>query len=152
MSLIPRWLLCLPGLPQTSGSSGFLLPRAFTIRLLASGIGAPLTAIFYCQNTLHRFFQRCILMCVRHQDWFAVIDLKRCVLSSLVSPSVQTVPTVVPWGMSRLSLLPYVFTKGMETAFAPLRKVGIHILNYLRRLASSSALSGFIVCAQGPGA
>lgn len=50
----------------------------------------------------------------------------------------------------RLSLLPHVFTKGMETAFAPAKESGYsHSQISSTTGYSSSALSGFIACAQG---
>ncbi|XP_051569805.1 uncharacterized protein LOC127450090 [Myxocyprinus asiaticus] len=83
--------------------------------------------------------QKHILASVRHQDWFTAVDLKDAyfhvsILSrhrpflrfAFESQAYQY--KVLPFG---LSLSPRVFTKVAEAALAPLREVGIRILNYL---------------------
>ncbi|KAI2657489.1 Transposon Ty3-G Gag-Pol polyprotein [Labeo rohita] len=78
-----------------------------------------------------------ILTFVRAQDWFVAIDLKVFHVSILPrhrpflrfafeGPAYQY--KVLPFG---LSLSPRVFTKVAEAALAPLREMGIRILNYL---------------------
>ncbi|KAL0182889.1 hypothetical protein M9458_022264, partial [Cirrhinus mrigala] len=80
-----------------------------------------------------------ILTCVRAQDWFVATDLKDTYFHVSILPrhrpflwfafeGLAFQYKVLPFG---LSLLPHVFTKVMEAALAPLREVGIRILNYL---------------------
>ncbi|KAL0187588.1 hypothetical protein M9458_014687, partial [Cirrhinus mrigala] len=80
-----------------------------------------------------------IIMCVRPQDWFVAIDLKDAYFHVSILPRHRPFLwfafegrayqyKVLPFG---LSLSPRVFTKVTEAALAPLREVGIRILNYL---------------------
>ncbi|KAL0199156.1 hypothetical protein M9458_007696, partial [Cirrhinus mrigala] len=80
-----------------------------------------------------------IIMCVRPQDWFVAIDLKDAYFHVSILPRHRPFLwfafegrayqyKVLPFG---LSLSPRVFTKVAEAALAPLREVGIRILNYL---------------------
>ncbi|KAL0148328.1 hypothetical protein M9458_056390, partial [Cirrhinus mrigala] len=75
----------------------------------------------------------------RAQDWFVEIDLKDAYFHVLILPRHRPFLRfafegrayqykVLPFG---LSLSPRVFMKVAEAALAPLREVGIHILNYL---------------------
>ncbi|KAI2646588.1 Transposon Ty3-G Gag-Pol polyprotein [Labeo rohita] len=80
-----------------------------------------------------------ILSCVRHQDWFAAIDLKDAYFHISILPRHRPFLRfafegrayqykVLPFG---LSLSPRIFTKVAEGALNPLWRKGIHILNYL---------------------
>ncbi|KAL0160844.1 hypothetical protein M9458_044569, partial [Cirrhinus mrigala] len=80
-----------------------------------------------------------ILTCVRLQDWFVAIDLKDAYFHVSILPRHRPFLRfafegrayqykVLPFG---LSLSPRVFTKVAEAALAPLRVMGIRILNYL---------------------
>ncbi|KAL0187568.1 hypothetical protein M9458_014667, partial [Cirrhinus mrigala] len=80
-----------------------------------------------------------ILSCVRHQDWFAAIDLKDAYFHVSILPRHRPFLRfafegrayqykVLPFG---LSLSPRVFTKVAEGALNPLWWKGIRILNYL---------------------
>ncbi|KAL0150698.1 hypothetical protein M9458_054002 [Cirrhinus mrigala] len=80
-----------------------------------------------------------ILSCVRHQDWFAAIDLKDAYFHVSILPRHRPFLRfafegrayqykVLPFG---LSLSPRVFTKVAEGALNPLWRKGIRILNYL---------------------
>ncbi|KAI2661295.1 ORF V: Enzymatic polyprotein [Labeo rohita] len=80
-----------------------------------------------------------ILSCVRHQDWFAAIDLKDAYFHVSILPrhrpflrfAFEGRPyqyKVLPFG---LSLSPRIFTKVAEGALNPLWRKGIRILNYL---------------------
>ncbi|KAL0149460.1 hypothetical protein M9458_055248 [Cirrhinus mrigala] len=80
-----------------------------------------------------------MLTCIRHQDWFAAIDLKDAYFHVSILPRHRPFlrfafegrayqHKVLPFG---LSLSPRVFTKVAEAALSPLWQMGIHILNYL---------------------
>ncbi|KAL0194576.1 hypothetical protein M9458_008148, partial [Cirrhinus mrigala] len=80
-----------------------------------------------------------ILSCVRHQDWFAAIDLKDAYFHVSILPRHRPFLRfafegrayqykVLPFG---LSLSPRVFTKVAEGALNPLWQQGVRILNYL---------------------
>ncbi|KAL0172912.1 hypothetical protein M9458_033223, partial [Cirrhinus mrigala] len=80
-----------------------------------------------------------MLTCVRTQDWFVAIDLKDAYFPVSILPRHRPFLRfafegrayqykVLPFG---LSLSPRVFTKVAEVALAPLRELGICILNYL---------------------
>ncbi|KAL0153588.1 hypothetical protein M9458_051068 [Cirrhinus mrigala] len=80
-----------------------------------------------------------IITCIRPQDWFVAIDLKDAYFHVSILPRHRPFLRfafegrayqykVLPFG---LSLSPRVFTKVAEAALAPLREVGIRILNYL---------------------
>ncbi len=83
--------------------------------------------------------QKCIIRCIQPQDWFAAIDLKDPYFHFLILPRHRPFLwfafegrawqyRVLPFGFS---LSPRVFTKVAEGTLAPLREVGIRILNYL---------------------
>ncbi len=80
-----------------------------------------------------------ILTCGRGQDWFVAIDLKDAYFHVSILPRHRPFLRFVFEGQAyqykvlpfRLSLSPRVFTKIAEAALAPLREVGICILNYL---------------------
>ncbi|KAL0181256.1 hypothetical protein M9458_023662, partial [Cirrhinus mrigala] len=80
-----------------------------------------------------------ILSCMRHQDWFAAINLKDAYFHVSILPRHRPFLRfafegrayqykVLPFG---LSLSPRLFTKLAEGALAPLWGQGIRILNYL---------------------
>ncbi|KAL0201658.1 hypothetical protein M9458_004845, partial [Cirrhinus mrigala] len=73
-----------------------------------------------------------MLTCIRHQDWFAAIDLKDAYFHVSILPRrrpfLRFAFEVLPFG---LSLSPRVFTKVTEAALSPLWWIGIRILNYL---------------------
>ncbi|KAI2645173.1 Gag-Pro-Pol polyprotein [Labeo rohita] len=80
-----------------------------------------------------------IISCIRHQDWFAAIDLKDAYFNVSILPRHRPFLRfafegrayqykVLPFG---LTLSPRVFTKLVEGALAPLWERGIGILNYL---------------------
>ncbi|KAL0161328.1 hypothetical protein M9458_045053, partial [Cirrhinus mrigala] len=82
---------------------------------------------------------KCILSCVRHQDWFAAIDLKDAYFHVSILPRHRPFLRfafegrayqykVLPFG---LSLSPRVFTKVAEGALNPLWRKAVRILNYL---------------------
>ncbi|KAL0152401.1 hypothetical protein M9458_052124, partial [Cirrhinus mrigala] len=80
-----------------------------------------------------------ILTCVRDQDWFVAIDLKDAYFHVSMLPRHRPFLRFASEGRAYqykglsfgLSLLARVFTKVAEAALAPLREVGIRILNYL---------------------
>ncbi|XP_051557284.1 uncharacterized protein LOC127442927 [Myxocyprinus asiaticus] len=83
--------------------------------------------------------QKRILVSIRHQDWFAAVDLKDAYFHVSILPRHRPFLRfafegqayqykVLPFG---LSLSPRIFTNVAEAALAPLREVGIRILNYL---------------------
>ncbi|KAI2645630.1 Transposon Ty3-I Gag-Pol polyprotein [Labeo rohita] len=80
-----------------------------------------------------------ILSCIRHQDWFAAIDLKNAYFHVSILPQHRPFLRfafegrayqykVLPFGVS---LSPRVFTKVTEGALTPLWRKGVRILNYL---------------------
>ncbi|KAI2644452.1 Transposon Ty3-G Gag-Pol polyprotein [Labeo rohita] len=80
-----------------------------------------------------------MLTCIRHQDWFAAIDLEDTYFHVSILPRHRPFLRfafegrayqykVLPFG---LSLSPRVFTKVTEAALSPLWWMGIRILNYL---------------------
>ncbi|KAL0160837.1 hypothetical protein M9458_044562, partial [Cirrhinus mrigala] len=80
-----------------------------------------------------------MLTCIRHQDWFAAIDLKDAYFHVSILPRHRPFLRfafegqayqykVLPFG---LSLSPRVVTKVTEAALSPLWQMGIRILNYL---------------------
>ncbi|KAL0160861.1 hypothetical protein M9458_044586, partial [Cirrhinus mrigala] len=69
-----------------------------------------------------------MLTCIRHQDWFATIDLKDAPFLRFAFEGRAYQYKVLPFG---LSLSPRVFTKVTEAALSPLWRMGIRILNYL---------------------
>ncbi|KAL0160989.1 hypothetical protein M9458_044714, partial [Cirrhinus mrigala] len=82
---------------------------------------------------------KCMLTCIRPQDWFAAIDLKDAYFHVSILPRHRPFLRfafegrayqykVLPFG---LSLSPRVFTKVAEAALSPLWQAGIRILNYL---------------------
>ncbi|XP_051551621.1 uncharacterized protein LOC127439454 isoform X1 [Myxocyprinus asiaticus] len=104
----------------------------------------PILDLRVLNQALHRLpfkmlMQKCILASVRHQDCFAAVDLKDTFFHfsflsrhrpflwfAFEGQAYQY--KVLPFG---LSLSPLVFMKVAEAALAPLREVGIRILNYL---------------------
>ncbi len=80
-----------------------------------------------------------MIKCIQPRDWFAAIDLKDAYFHVSILPRHRPFLRfafegrawqyrVLPFG---LSLSPRVFTKVVEGALAPLREVGVRILNYL---------------------
>ncbi len=99
---------------------------------------------------------RRMIKCIQPRDWFAAIDLKDSYFHVSILPRHRPFLRfasegwawqyrVLPFG---LSLSPRVFTKVAEGALAPLREVGIRILNCLEHGPRART----VVRSQGPGA
>ncbi len=97
-----------------------------------------------------------MIKCIQPRDWFAAIDLKDAYFHVSILPRHRPFLRfaskgrawqyrVLPFG---LSLSPRVFTKVAEGALAPLREVGIRILNCLEHGPHART----VVRSQGPGA
>ncbi|KAI2656006.1 Transposon Ty3-G Gag-Pol polyprotein [Labeo rohita] len=92
-----------------------------------------------CKMPFKMLTPKRIISCIRHQDWFAAIDLKDAYFHVSILPRYRPFLRfafegrayqykVVPFG---LALSPRVFTKLVEGALAPQWEQGIRILNYL---------------------
>ncbi|KAL0160093.1 hypothetical protein M9458_043818, partial [Cirrhinus mrigala] len=112
-----------------------LRASGMSFRLCANGCGAHLASF----DGHDRCLKKRILSYVRHQDWFAAIDLKDVYFHVSILPRHRPFLRfafegrayqyqVLPFGQS---LSPCVFTKLAECALAPLWEQGIRILNYL---------------------
>ncbi|XP_051562812.1 uncharacterized protein LOC127446152 [Myxocyprinus asiaticus] len=128
--------------PPAEMKKGFYSPY-FIVPKKGSGL-RPILYLRVLNQALHRLsfkmlMQKRILASVRHQDWFAAVDLKDAFFNVSVLPRHRPFLwfafegqayqyKVLPFG---LSLFPCVFMKVAEATLAPLREVGIHILNFL---------------------
>ncbi|KAL0168519.1 hypothetical protein M9458_036741, partial [Cirrhinus mrigala] len=121
--------------PSAEMKSGFYSPY-FIVPKKSVGL-RPILDLRVLYQFLHRLplkmlTSKRILSCVRHQDWFAAIDLKDAYIHVLILPRHRPIRhiqyKVLPFG---LSLSPRVFTKLAEDALAPLWEQGIRIINYL---------------------
>ncbi|XP_051505143.1 uncharacterized protein LOC127412641, partial [Myxocyprinus asiaticus] len=128
--------------PPAEVKKGFYSPY-FIVPKKGGGL-RPILDLRVLNRALHRLpfnmlTQRRILASVRHQDWFAAVDLKDAYFHVSILPRHRPFLRfvfegrayqykVLPFG---LSLSPRVFTKIAEAALAPLKEVGIRILNYL---------------------
>ncbi len=99
---------------------------------------------------------RRMIKCIQSRDWFAAIDLKDAYFHVSILPRHRPFLRfaskgrawqyrILPFG---LSLSPHVFTKVAEGALAPLREVGIRVLNCLEHGPHART----VVRSQGPGA
>ncbi|KAL0197604.1 hypothetical protein M9458_006144, partial [Cirrhinus mrigala] len=112
--------------PPAEMKSGFYSPY-FIVPKKSGGL-RPILDLRILNRSLHRLpfkmlTAKRILSCVRHQDWFAAIDLKDTYFHGRVYQY-----KVLPFG---LALSPHVFSKLTESALSPLWEKGIRILNYL---------------------
>ncbi|KAL0195088.1 hypothetical protein M9458_008660, partial [Cirrhinus mrigala] len=126
--------------PSAEMKTGFYSPY-FIVPKKSDGL-RPILDLRALNRSLHRLPFRMltpkrILSCVRHQDWFAAIDLKDAYFHVSILPRHRPFLwfafegrayqyKVLPFGLS-----PRVFTKLAEGALAPLWGQGIRILNYL---------------------
>ncbi|KAL1270896.1 hypothetical protein QQF64_029912 [Cirrhinus molitorella] len=140
----PRHFLCPTHepVPPAEMKSGFYSPY-FIVPKKGGGL-RPILDLRVLNRSLHRLpfkmlTSKRILSCVRHQDWFAAIDLKDAYFHVSILPRHRPFLRfafegrayqykVLPFG---LSLSPRVFTKVAEGALSPLWRKGIRILNYL---------------------
>ncbi|XP_051565130.1 uncharacterized protein LOC127447349 [Myxocyprinus asiaticus] len=128
--------------PPAEMKKGFYSPY-FIVPKKGGGL-RPILDLRVLNRALHRLpfkmlTQKRILASVRHQDWFAAVDLKDAHFHASVLPRRRPFLRfafegqayqykVLPFG---LSLSPCIFTKVAEAALALLREMGICILNYL---------------------
>ncbi len=99
---------------------------------------------------------RRMIKCIQPRDWFAAIDLKDAYFHVSIIPRHRPFLRFASEGRAwqyrvlpfRLSLSPRVFMKVAEGALAPLREVGIRILNCLEHGPRART----VVRSQGPGA
>ncbi len=128
--------------PQAEMRQGFYI-HYFIIPKKGGGL-RPILDLRVLNRALHRLpfkmlTHRCMNRCIQPRDWFAAIDLKDAYFHVSILPRHRPFLRfafegrawqyrVLPFG---LSLSPRVFTKVVEGALAPLREVGVRILNYL---------------------
>ncbi|KAI2650626.1 Transposon Ty3-G Gag-Pol polyprotein [Labeo rohita] len=128
--------------PPAEMKSGFYSPY-FIVPMKSGGLRPILDLRVLNRSLLRLPFKmltsKRILSCVRHQDWFAAIDLKDTYFHVSILPRHRPFLRfafegrayqykVLPFG---LSLSPRVFTKVAEGALTPLWRKGVRILNYL---------------------
>ncbi len=153
--LLSSWQGCNRAGPSSRDEAGVLQPlfhRTQERRWSSTNPGLRLL-----NRALHRLpfkmlTHRRMIKCIQPRDWFAAIDLKDAYFH--VSILLRHRPflrfasegrawqyRVLPFG---LSLSSHVFTKIVEGALAPLREVGIRILNCLEHgpRANSCAITG----------
>ncbi len=143
----------IESVPPAKMRQGFYSPY-FIVPKKGGGL-RPILDLRLLNRALHRLpfkmlTHRRMIKCIQPQDWFAAIDLKDAyfhVRSFLrfASEGQAWQYRVLPFG---LSLSPRVFTKVTEGALAPLREVGIRILNCLEHGPRART----VVRSQGPGA
>ncbi len=128
--------------PPAEMRQGFYSPY-FIVPKKGGGL-RPILDLRLLNRALHRLpfkmlTHRRMIKCVQPRDWFAAIDLKDAYFHVSILPRHRPFLRfafegrawqyrVLPFG---LSLSPRVFTKVVEGALAPLREVGVRILNYL---------------------
>ncbi len=128
--------------PPAEMRQGFYSPY-FIVPKKGGGL-RPILDLRLLNRALHRFpfkmlTHRRMIKCIQPRDWFAAIDLKDAYFHVSILPRHRPFLRfafegrawqyrVLPFG---LSLSPRVFTKVVEGALAPLREVGVRILNYL---------------------
>ncbi len=155
--LLSSWQGCNRAGPSSRDEAGVLQPlfhRTQERRWSSTNPGLRLL-----NRALHRLpfkmlTHRRMIKCIQPRDWFAAIDLKDAYFHVSILPR-QTVPTVCVRGSGmavqgpplRALPVPRVFTKS-EGALAPLREVGIRILNCLEHGPHART----VVRSQGPGA
>ncbi|KAL0167120.1 hypothetical protein M9458_038968, partial [Cirrhinus mrigala] len=128
--------------PPAEMKSGFYSPY-FIVPKKSGGLRPVLDLRALNRSLLRLPFKmlttKCMLTCIRRQDWFAAIDLKDAYFHVSILPRHRPFLRfafegrayqykVLPFG---LSLSPRVFTKVTEAALSPLWRMGIRILNYL---------------------
>ncbi len=128
--------------PPAEMRQGFYSPY-FIIPKKGGGL-RPILDLRLLNRALHRLpfkmlTHRRMIKGIQPRDWFAAIDLKDAYFHVSILPRHRPFLRfafegrawqyrVLPFG---LSLSPRVFTKVVEGALAPLREVGVRILNYL---------------------
>ncbi len=128
--------------PPAEMRQGFYSPY-FIVPKKGGGL-RPILDLRLLNRALHRLpfkmlTHRRRIKCIQPRDWFAAIDLKDAYFHVSILPRHRPFLRfafegrawqyrVLPFG---LSLSPRVFTKVVEGALAPLREVGVRILNYL---------------------
>ncbi len=128
--------------PPAEMRQGFYSPY-FIVPKKGGGL-RPILDLRLLNRALHRLpfkmlTHRRMIKCVQPRDWFAAIDLKDAYFHVSILPRHRPFLRfafegrawqyrILPFG---LSLSPRVFTKVVEGALAPLREVGVRILNYL---------------------
>ncbi|KAL0190893.1 hypothetical protein M9458_013591, partial [Cirrhinus mrigala] len=128
--------------PPAVMKSGFYSPY-FIVPKNSGGL-RPILDLHVLNRSLHRLpfkmlTAKRILSCIRHQDWFAAIDLKDVCFHVSILPRHRPFLRFAFEGRAyqykvlpfELALSPRVFTKLAEGALSPLWEKGIHILNYL---------------------
>ncbi len=157
--LLSSWQGCNRAGPSSRDEAGVLQPlfhRTQERRWSSTNPGLRLL-----NRALHRLpfkmlTHRRMIKCIQPRDWFAAIDLKDAYFHVLILPRHRPFLRfasegqawqyrVLPFG---LSLSPRVFTKIAEGTLAPLREVGIRILNCLEHGPRVRT----VVRSQGPGA
>ncbi len=128
--------------PPAEMRQGFYSPY-FIVPKKGGGL-RPILDLRLLNRALHRLqfkmlTHRSMIKCIQPRDWFAAIDLKDAYFHVSILPRHRPFLRfafegrawqyrVLPFG---LSFSPRVFTKVVEGALAPLREVGVRILNYL---------------------
>ncbi len=157
--LLSSWQGCNRAGPSSRDEAGVLQPlfhRTQERRWSSTNPGLRLL-----NRALHRLpfkmlTHRRMIKCIQPRDWFAAIDLKDAYFHVSILPRHRLFLRfasegrawqyrVLPFG---LSLSSRVFTKIAEGALAPLREVGIRILNCLEHGPRPRT----VVRSQGPGA
>ncbi|KAI2666758.1 Transposon Ty3-G Gag-Pol polyprotein [Labeo rohita] len=128
--------------PPAEMKSGFYNPY-FIVPKKSGGLSPILDLQALNRSLLRLSFKmlttKRMLTCIRHQDWFAAIELKDAYFHISILPRHRPFLQfafegrayqykVLPFG---LSLSPRVFTKVAEAALSSLWRMGIRILNYL---------------------
>ncbi len=128
--------------PPAKMRQGFYSP-CFIVPKKGGGL-RPILDLRLLNQALHSLpfkmlMHRRMIKCIQPRDWFAAIDLKDAYFHVLILPRHRPFLRFVfegrPWQYRvlpfGLSLSPRVFTKVVEGTLAPLREVGVRILNYL---------------------
>ncbi len=146
--------------PPAEMRQGFYSPY-FIVPKKGGGL-RPILDLRLLNRALHRLpFKMCrMIKCIQPRDWFAAIDMKDAYFHVSILPRHRPFLRfafegrawqyrVLPFG---LSLSPCVFTKVVEGALAPLREVGVRILNYLDDWLILAQSRETVVRSQGSGA
>ncbi len=140
--LLSSWQGCNRAGPSSRDEAGVLQPLFHRTQERQWSSTNP--GLRLLNRALHRLpfkmlTHRRMIKCIQPRDWFAAIDLKDAYFHVSILPRHRPFLRfasegrawqyrVLPFG---LSLSPRVFTKVVEGALAPLREVGIRILNCL---------------------
>ncbi len=157
--LLSSWQGCNRAGPSSRDEAGVLQPLFH--RTQERRWSSTIPGLRLLNRALHRLpfkmlTHRRMIKCIQPRDWFAAIDLKDAYFHVSILPRHRPFLRfasegrawqyrVLPFG---LSLSARVFTKIAEGALAPLREVGIRILNCLEHGPHART----VVRSQGPGA